>query len=122
MVTFASGCWRCGLEYLKKRPAVELDQVFLCVQAPYRSLQSSSVVSSIVDHALCSAGIMDPPTRGANLLRHSAATSMLRGGATLDAVSAILRHRSLNMTVHYAKVDLPMLQRIVQPWPEGVSC
>ena len=110
------------LEYLKKRPAVAIDQVFLCVQAPYRSMQSSPVVSSIVDHALSSAGIQDPPSRGATLLRHSAATSMLRGGATLDAVSAMLRHRSLNMTVHYAKVDLPMLERIAQPWPEGVSC
>jgi integrase/recombinase XerD len=110
------------LEYLKKRPAVAIDQVFLCVQAPYRSMQSSAVVSSIVDHALSSAGIQDPPSRGATLLRHSAATSMLRGGATLDAVSAMLRHRSLDMTVHYAKVDLPMLERIAQPWPEGVSC
>lgn len=85
-------------------------------------MQSSSVVSSIVYHALSSAGIQDPPSRGATLLRHSAATSMLRGGATLDAVSAMLRHRLLNMTVHYAKVDLPMLERIAQPWPEGVSC
>jgi integrase/recombinase XerD len=110
------------LKYLKKRPAVALDRVFLCAQAPYRSLQSSGVVSSIVDHALRKAGIKDPPSRGATLLRHSAATAMLRGGATLDAVSAMLRHRSLDMTVHYAKVDLPMLQRVAQPWPEGVSC
>ena len=110
------------LEYLRRRPAVPIDRVFLCVQAPYRSMQSSAVVSSIVDHALRSAGIHDPPSRGATLLRHSAATSMLRGGATLDAVSAVLRHRSLDMTAHYAKVDLPMLERIAQPWPEGVSC
>ena len=110
------------LKYLKRRPAVAIDQVFLCVQAPYRSMQSSPVVSSIVDHALSSAGIENPPSRGATLLRHSAATSMLRGGATLDAVSAMLRHRSLDMTVHYAKVDLPMLERIVQPWPEGAPC
>lgn len=110
------------LEYLKKRPTVAIDQVFLCVQAPYRSMQSSAVVSSIVDHALSSAGIKDPPSRGATLLRHSAATAMLRGGATLDAVSAMLRHRSLDMTVHYAKVDLPMLERIAQAWPEGASC
>jgi integrase/recombinase XerD len=108
------------LGYLKRR-TVALDQVFLCVQAPYRPV-SSGVVSSIVNHALTNAGIKDPPSRGACLLRHSAATSMLRGGATLDAVSAMLRHRSLNMTVHYAKVDLPMLERIVQPWPEGASC
>ncbi|MGA7537151.1 MAG: tyrosine-type recombinase/integrase [Steroidobacteraceae bacterium] len=110
------------LQYLQKRPTVSIDRVFLCVQAPYRSMPSSGVVSSIVDHALSSAGIQDAPSRGATLLRHSAATSMLRAGATLDAVSAVLRHRSLDMTVHYAKVDLPMLQRIAQPWPEGAPC
>jgi len=85
-------------------------------------MQSSAVVSSIVDHALRDAGVNNVPCRGATLLRHSAATSMLRGGATLDAVSAMLRHRSLNMTAHYAKVDLPMLEKIAQPWPEDVSC
>ena len=110
-----------ALWYLKKRPAVPIDRVFLCVQAPFRPI-NTGVVSSIVDHALSSAGIKDAPTRGATLLRHSAATSMLRGGATLDSVSAMLRHRSLDMTAHYAKVDVPMLKSIAQPWPEGVSC
>jgi integrase/recombinase XerD len=109
------------IEYLKQRPEVEVDNVFLCANAPYRSIKAG-VVSSIVDRALQRARIEDVPSRGASLLRHTAATSMLRAGATLDAVSAILRHRSMNMTVHYAKVDLPMLQQIVQPWPEGVSC
>jgi integrase/recombinase XerD len=109
------------LKYLKKRSSLAIEQVFLCVQAPFRSI-NSGVISSIVDHALSSAGIENPPSRGALLLRHSAATSMLRGGATLDAVSAMLRHRSLDMTMYYAKVDLPMLERIVQPWPEGASC
>jgi hypothetical protein len=37
---------------------------------------------------------------------------MLRGGATLQSVGAVLRHRSLDTTAHYAKVDLPMLQQI----------
>jgi site-specific recombinase XerD len=109
------------LKYLKKRPTVPVDRVFLCMQAPFRSI-NAGVVSSIVAHALRRAGIKDAPTRGATLLRHSAATSMLRGGATLDTVSTMLRHRSLDMTAHYAKVDVPMLKRIAQPWPEGVSC
>ena len=109
------------LKYLKKRPMVAINHVFLCVQAPFRPI-NSGVVASIVDHALSSARIESPPSRGATLLRHSAATSMLRGGATLDAVSAMLRHRSLDMTMHYAKVDLPMLERIAQPWPEGAAC
>jgi site-specific recombinase XerD len=47
---------------------------------------------------------------------------MLRGGASLDAVSSMLRHRSLDMTGHYAKVDVGMLEKVVQAWPEGVPC
>jgi site-specific recombinase XerD len=72
--------------------------------------------------ALMRAGITDPPSRGGNLLRHSTATAMLRGGATLDAIGSVLRHRSPNTTAHYAKVDVAMLLRIAQPWPGDVSC
>jgi site-specific recombinase XerD len=65
---------------------------------------------------------IDTPTKGASLLRHSAATAMLRGGATLDMVGAVLRHRSPDMTAHYAKVDVTMLRQIAQPWPGGAGC
>ena len=47
---------------------------------------------------------------------------MLRAGASLDAVGTVLRHRSIDTTAHYAKVDLAMLQQIVQPWPGEASC
>lgn len=67
--------------------------------------------------ALERAGIADPPSKGASLLRHSAATGVLRAGATLDAIGAILRHRSADTTAHYAKVDVPVLAEIAQPWP-----
>lgn len=108
------------LAYLEQgRQPVAIDRVFLCVPAPYRAFHSSVVVSGIVQGALTRAGIVNPPSKGANLLRHSAATSMLRAGATLDAVSSVLRHRSLDTTVHYAKVDTAMLRPIAQPWPEG---
>jgi site-specific recombinase XerD len=43
---------------------------------------------------------------------------MLRAGATLDAISSVLRHRSLDTTAHSAKVDTAMLRPITQPWPE----
>lgn len=111
------------LTYLTNaRPRVALDQLFLCMQAPYRPMPNSGIVSAIVSAALRRAGILNPPSRGANLLRHSAATAMLRTGASLDAVSSMLRHRSMDMTAHYAKVDLAMLQHVVQPWPEGAPC
>jgi site-specific recombinase XerD len=47
---------------------------------------------------------------------------MLRAGATLDAIGAMLRHRSVDTTAHYAKVDIAMLRQIAQPWPGDASC
>ena len=105
------------LAYLERaRPRVGSDRVFFMLNAPIRPLTSSGVVTNIVRAAIRKAGI-DAPMKGAGLLRHSAATAMLRGGATLDMVGAVLRHRSPDMTAHYAKVDVTMLQKIVQPWP-----
>jgi integrase/recombinase XerD len=111
------------LMYLENaRPRVACEHVFLRSSAPYRAFTTSSSVSCVVDLALRRAGIKNAPTRGANLLRHSAATSMLRAGATLDAVGTVLRHRSANTTAHYAKVDVAMLRQVAQPWPGSVSC
>lgn len=111
------------IEYLSRaRPRVDDDRVFLRSSAPYRPFRDSSVISGVVRLALDRAGIIDAPSRGASLLRHSAATSMLRAGASLDAVGTVLRHRSVDTTAHYAKVDFAMLQQIVQPWPGEASC
>lgn len=111
------------LDYLRDgRPRVVCDRVFLRSVAPHRAFAQSSTVSSVVRHALERAGINDAPSQGANLLRHSAATSMLRAGATLDSIGTVLRHRSIDTTAHYAKVDIDMLQQIAQPWPGGASC
>lgn len=111
------------LAYIEQeRPRVGEETVFLTMIAPYKPFAISSSVSTIVARALQRAGITDAPSRGASLLRHSAATSMLRSGATLEAVGTVLRHRSLDMTAHYAKVDIAMLERIAQPWPGDLTC
>jgi integrase/recombinase XerD len=109
------------LAYLERgRPLVESDRVFFMLNAPIRPLVDSRAVAGVVRGAIRKAGI-DAPTKGASLLRHSAATAMLRGGATLDMVGAVLRHRSPDMTAHYAKVDVTMLRQIAQPWPADAS-
>jgi site-specific recombinase XerD len=110
------------LAYLDRaRPRVGSDRMFFMLNAPIRPLTSSGVVTNIVRRAVRKTGI-DVPIKGASLLRHSAATAMLRGGATLDMVGAVLRHRSPDMTAHYAKIDVAMLQHIAQPWPGDVRC
>jgi site-specific recombinase XerD len=87
--------------------------------APLKPCVSGDAISSVVGRALQRAGI-EAPAQGAHLLRHTAATEMLRHGVPLDQIGLVLRHRSLDMTAYYAKVDVAALQQIAQPWP-GVN-
>ena len=110
------------LDYVEKaRPRVAEDRVFLRVMAPHRPLGSSSAITAIVAHALKRAGLEDVRPQGAYLFRHSAATNMLRSGQSLETISALLRHRSMNTTAIYAKTDTPMLLEIAQPWIGDLS-
>ena len=107
--------------YLRRgRPPLPVPQVFISALAPRRPM-TRLTVSGVVDRALRRAGIK-APHHGAHLLRHSAATAMLRNGVSLAGVGAVLRHRSPQTTAHYAKVDFDLLGEIAQPWPQAPSC
>ncbi len=47
------------------------------------------------------------------------ATTMLREGASLAEIGELLRHRSPQTTLIYAKVDLGGLRGLACPWPGG---
>lgn len=104
------------------RPQTDADNVFLCCRAPFRAFASHCAVSVIVDRAFTRARVTRPSRGAAHLLRHSVATSMLRHGASLHDVAALLRHRSVSTTEIYAKVDVTALRLIAQPWPEVQPC
>ena len=109
------------LLYVKAgRPSLQVSAVFTTVLAPIHALTRASV-THIVRAALRRAGVK-APINGAHVLRHSAATTMLRQGVSLAGVGAVLRHRSPTTTAHYAKVDFGLLSEIAQPWPEVSSC
>ena len=93
------------------------DHVFLRSNAPCRPFTSGDGVSSVVKHALKRAHIY-APAKGAHLLRHTAATEMLRNGVPLDQAGLVLRHRSIDITAYYAKADVMLLKQVAQPWPE----
>jgi site-specific recombinase XerD len=49
------------------------------------------------------------------------ANRLLAGGASLKEVADMLRHRSLNTTMIYAKLDSRNLVEIAMPWPGSGS-
>jgi site-specific recombinase XerD len=94
--------------------------LFLTETAPLRPINRIAV-KCLASAAYRRAGI-DCPHKGAHILRHSAATAMLRHGVSLADVGSVLRNRAAAMTAHYAKVDLGLLSVIAQPWPGRSSC
>lgn len=108
-------------EYLRKaRPAATSRAVFVRHRAPLQTPINASVIRSVVRQAAVRSGLCDR-LRGPHMLRHSAATRMLHGGATLKEIADVLRHRSLDTTAIYAKVDIARLNAIAQHWPGGAA-
>jgi site-specific recombinase XerD len=107
--------------YLREaRPSCTTRHLFVTARAPFHELGGSTTVCRIVEQALKRAGL-NPPQRGAHLLRHSLATTLLRRGASLQEIGDILRHQHIATTQIYAKVDTAALQPLAQPWPEGMT-
>jgi site-specific recombinase XerD len=108
-------------DYLRHaRPACSSRRVFVRMRAPHRGFASSVAICCIVRRALERAGL-NPAHKGAHLLRHSVATHMLRQGASLAEIGELLRHRSPQTTMIYAKVDLDALRPLALPWPGGAQ-
>jgi integrase/recombinase XerD len=102
------------VDYLRdSRPASSERALFLRAQAPYTRLSSGGVITVVVV-AGRAAGL---GTIGAHRLRHSAATSILRAGGSLDEIGQLLRHRRPLTTAIYAKVDHLALRGLARPWP-----
>lgn len=102
---------------LDGRPRVRSDFVFLGSCAPFRPFSSHTVVPQIVQRAKDRAGTDGEGLPAARLFRHSKATNLLRTGASLETVATLLRHRSVETTTLYARVNAPMLLEVAQPWP-----
>jgi site-specific recombinase XerD len=99
--------------YLARRPSIDSRALFVHVRAPIRAL-SANAIGTVVRGACLRAGL---PAVGSHRLRHTAATDMLRSGASLAEIAQVLRHRRLETTAIYAKVDRSALRTLARPWP-----
>jgi site-specific recombinase XerD len=101
------------VSYLRRRPRCKCRELFLRVTAPRQGLNRSTI-GWVVRAACDRAGLA---RCGAHRLRHTAATEMLRQGASLGEIGQVLRHREQKTTAIYAKVDRTALGELVRPWP-----
>ncbi len=106
-------------DYLRhSRPSSAAGRLaFVRIRAPHRGL-TASAVSFAVRRAAQRAGLGSVT---AHVLRHTAATQMLRAGAGLREVGQVLRHQRLQTTAIYAKVDRDRLRLIARAWPGGAG-
>ena len=109
------------VDYIKSvRPRSSCRHLFLNSRPPIREITNSSTISSIVRRTIMRTPLR-PPYCGAHVFRHSLGTQILRSGASLREVGHVLRHRGMNTTAIYAKVDFIGLNQAVLPWPTSRS-
>ncbi|HEX5418558.1 MAG TPA: tyrosine-type recombinase/integrase [Gammaproteobacteria bacterium] len=100
-----------------ERPSSVHRGIFVRRVAPHDRLVGADLVRKTIREAYRRASL--PYTRS-HLLRHTIARRLLEAGSSLKEVADVLRHRSLNTTLIYAKLDSRALGAVALPWPRSV--
>ncbi|WP_144159438.1 tyrosine-type recombinase/integrase [Paraburkholderia sp. BCC1885] len=101
-----------------ERPSCAGRHLFVRCRAPVEQPVGAATVRRVVLEAFQRCGL--PPVR-AHALRNTLAERLLDHGGTLKDVADILRHRELNTTMIYAKVNNSCLAEVAMPWPGSAS-
>jgi integrase/recombinase XerC len=101
--------------YLRhERPKTSNGAVFVRHLAPYDEPIGVYGIRRVVRDAFRRVGI---PHGRTHALRHTLACRLVGQGASIKEVADVLRHRSLNTSLIYAKVDHGALAGVALPWP-----
>lgn len=111
---------RAVAAYLRRgRPVTKRDHVFVRHYMPVGQPLKSKDVTSTVTRAFRRAGLR-LPSMGAHVLRHTTASRLVRAGVSFKQVADLMRHRHIDTTRIYTKVDWPRLGEVALPWPTAV--
>ena len=103
--------------YLRQgRPQTCRREVFVRHRPPYDIATTPAVVRQVVRDAAERSGLT-ARVSGPHVLRHTLATRLVQRGVPLKQIADLLRHRCVDTTTIYAKVDLPALAAVARPWP-----
>lgn len=103
---------------LTERPDVSGDHVFLRQLAPHTRLCDHATIHRITTVVFTAAGVTGVKG-GTRLLRHTAASRLLRAATPLPTISAVLGHASEESTSVYLTIDEQRLRGCVLPVPAG---
>lgn len=110
-------CGRAIVQYLQEgRPRTTRRELFVRHRPPINAQVDPDIVRNAVRYAAKRCGL-EQRIHGSHILRHTLAGRLVRGGARFKEIADLLRHRNLNTTTIYAKVDLPALACVALPWP-----
>ncbi len=101
-----------------ERPKTSDTAVFVRRLAPHDEPTGVDAIRRIIRDAFRRAGI--PHGRG-HALRHTLACRIVNQGGSIKEVADVLRHRSLNTSMIYAKVDHGALSGVALPWPGSAT-
>jgi integrase/recombinase XerD len=105
--------------YLRdERPSTCNRAIFVRHRAPYDTPLGNGLVQRAVVAAYLRCGWQR--TR-VHTLRHSVASRLLGAETPMKEIADILRHRSLDTSAIYAKVDMSRLAAVALPWPDSAS-
>ncbi|MBX3602988.1 MAG: tyrosine-type recombinase/integrase [Rubrivivax sp.] len=105
--------------YLRhERPKTSDPAMFVRRLAPHDEPIGVDAIRRIVRDAFRRVGIQHG--RG-HALRHTVACRIVNQGGSIKEVADVLRHRSLNTSMIYAKVDHGALSGVALPWPGSAA-
>lgn len=101
---------------VSERPDVESEFLFLRTLAPFTPLSDHAACHAIVSRVFMEAGI-DKGSRiwGMHMLRHNAASTMVKNEVPIETIAAILGHSTPDTTDIYITTDVERLKECVLP-------
>lgn len=112
---------RAIVTYLQHgRPKSSSRHLFLRAVAPFSGFRGPASLTSLIVRVLRRANVRDSPSKGTHQFRFGLASEMLRRGASISEIGHVLRHRLVQTTMIYTKIDVRSLRELAARWPGGV--
>ena len=101
-----------------ERPKTTNPAVFVRILAPRDQPISVNLIHRVIRDAYHRIGLTHGRTHA---LRHTLACNLVNQGSSLKEVADVLRHRSVNTSLIYAKLDNSKLAAVALPWPGSTT-